>query len=212
MKIKKIQTIAVVFIGIVLFVSVSCEPVEINGSDKPTPVDTPAIQYDTLSFARQVSYWHAYIEHLSQNNGILKAHIAIMPSFGIEERDSIPYMFYHVIVIAETQDTLLPLGTYTMTQNKPLYIFWDKKSYFAVGAENELWFKESKPYYYKDAIVHIGRDTIRDYYVELWVQMEEGENLYLCCPHITRRFRNENGEVIYACPYYPDSRDYEDFY
>lgn len=209
MKIKKIQTIAVVFIGVVLFWCISCEPVEINGSDKPTPVDTPAIQYDTLSFVRRVSNWSADITHLSRRNGLLMAHLQIVPSYKIEEHDSIPYVFYNAVMVAETQDTLLPLGTYTMTQDKPLYLSSDRRSNFAVGAGNALWFKEVKPYYYKDAVVHIGRDTIRDYYVELWVQMEEGENLYLYCPHIRRIVLMENEEFGY--PYYPDSRDNKDY-
>ena len=209
MREKKILTCA--FIAVVLSVCVSCEPVAINGNNTPTSVDTPTIHYDTLTFVRQVSYWHAHIRHLSHNNGILKAHLAIMPSYDVEERDSIPYRFYHVIMMAETQDTLLPLGTYTMAQDKPLYISSDRESSFAVGAENKSWYKEIKPYYYKDVIVHIGRDTIQDYYLELFVQMEEGENLYLHCSHITRQILMENREY-YSYPYYPDSRNYEDYY
>ena len=208
MKKNKILTCA--FIAVVLSVCVSCEPIAINGNDKPTSVDTPTIQYDTLSL-QQDCYWHAYIEHLSQNNGILKTHLVIMSSCGIDDIDSIPYIFYHVNIMAETQDSLLPLGTYTMTQDEPLYIENDRESNFATGAENKLWFKERGLYYYKDAVVHIGRDTIQDYYLEFLVQMEDGENLYLYCPYIARQVRMENGE-FYAYPYYPDSRNYEDYY
>lgn len=211
MKIKKILTYVFAFIGVALLVCTSCEPVEINGGANFTPVDTPTIQYDTLSFIRgkERRVWDAQMTHISHRNGILQAQLGILPQCVIEEQDSVPYLSFNVTLIAETQDTLLPLGTYSTTQDKLLYILNNKKSNFAMGAK---WFKEYKPYHYKNAIVHIGRDSVQGYYLESWVQMEEGENLYLYCPRITRLFRNENGELIYACPYYPDSRDNEDFY
>lgn len=199
------------FCGIIAILSLICTSCEqpigiIDNGNKPS--DTlNVIKYDTLPPTRVP--WQCFITHLSSRNGVLKAHMG-MVAYIDKQKDSIPYSSFNWIMLAETQDTLLPLGTYTMKQHDSLYIADDVTDNWSWGAEAQLWYKEKRRYYYKDAKAKIGRDSIGKYYMELFVQTEDGENLYVYCPTLLRSFRLENGEYM-LFDYYSDYSAQDDY-
>lgn len=176
----------------------SCEqPIETN-NDEPTP---PAvIRYDTLSLVK--GGWKAEIVHISSSGGEVYAYLGIMGYNVDKQLDSVPYGTYnHIMMHAVTQDTLLPLGTYT-AQSDVTRCFLINSS-VAYGAETERWFKALRRYKIKDAIIHIDRDSAQNYYLDAFIQMEAGENLYIHCPDIWRMYNDERGLPMSAYRYYP---------
>lgn len=187
--------VIIAFAWVTLF-CMSCNPVVLE-EQKNT---TPPVHYDTLTLTE--GDWIATIKHMDSPRDYLVAHLVIYREKIVEE-DSIPYTPYNVVIMAETQDTLLPLGTYTSEPNVSKRVL--VKEGHAWGAGSARWFKEEKFYDYKDLSVVIGIDTTRNYYLDAFIQMEEGENLYIHCPTIWRHYVlvQEGVHLAYDETYYP---------
>ena len=180
------------------FVCTSCEQPIRTGTNEPTP---PAvIHYDTLSLVK--GGWKAEIVHETSSGGEIRAYVTVIGYNVDKQLDSIPYgTFNYIMMHAVTQDTLLPLGTYT-SQSEETHCYLIKSS-VAYGAETERWFKSLRQYEIKDVSIHIDKDSAQNYYLDAFIQMKAGENLYIHCPDIWRVYNDERGWPISAYRYYP---------
>ena len=197
MKIK--NYILGVVLLLVLSFCVACNP--------PVSEEDSAIHYDTLTLIN--GCWMAEITHVDYVEGqlITRVTISVMQ---VDSLDSIPYIHYNKLELrAITSDTLLPCGTYT-SKSKDLICTSDKYSR-AWGYGSGLWYKKAQFYQIKDASVHIGGDSTKEYYLDAFIQMCDGENLYVHSTYVLQRHRHEdNPQWSYLLPYYPDSK-YEKF-
>ena len=176
----------------------SCvQPTETSTNE---PVPPAVIHYDTLSLVK--GGWKAEIVHISSSGGEVYAYMTIV-GYNIDKQlDSVPYGTYnHIMMHAVTQDTLLPLGTYTAQSNETCCYLLN--SSVAYGAETERWFKAQRRYEIKGASIHIDKDSAQNYYLDAFIQMKAGENLYIHCPDIWRMYNDERGLPISAYRYYP---------
>lgn len=197
MKKIRIKLYSVVYAGLLfcLFLTTSCHPVvEATSTDK----------YDTLRFSSKYYAWSTSIIHIEQDNGHLRAFIgfAVMEYksnnshyYNFREYDSIPYYSFKLFVEAYIQDTLLPLGKYTTNMGDTCYISLEECCAF--GAGSKLWYKSrGKQFAMEDATIYIGQDSKQEYYIDLFVQMKDGEKLYLRSTDIWRLTENS------TTPYY----------
>ena len=194
MKRMKIKRCHVVSLLLCLLLATSCQPVV---------EEIPSDKYDTLRLYSSRCFWHAAIMHLYQDSGYLRAHVGItievpIDDYDYHELDSIPYIGYHIYVDAHTQDTLLPLGKYTTHIDDTCHI--SVEECWASGARTKKWYKPAGRYAVEDATIYIGKDEQQEYYLELFVQMQEGERLYIRCKEIWRL------EEHRAYLYYPDMK------
>lgn len=188
----------VICIGAFLSLCISCKPTE--EIQPPEPV---VVHYDTLSLAR--GQWEAEIVHTASSDGEICAYMFILGNVN-EQLDSVPYgAFNYIMMRAVTQDTLLPTGTYT-AQSDEMHCYLINSS-CAWGAETERWFKESQPYDMKDVSIRIDKDSAQNYYLDAFIQMKGGENLYVHCTEIWRSYEEYMGIPIAMGPYYPKDKN-----
>lgn len=135
----------------------------------------------------------------------MRLHVHILGNVN-EQLDSVPYgAFNYIMMRAVMQDTLLPLGTYT-SQSEETHCYLIKSS-VAYGAETERWFKAQRPYNIKDVSIHIDKDSAQNYYLDAFIQMKGGENLYIHCTEIWRSYEEYMGLPISMGPYYPKNKN-----
>ena len=191
----------VVCIGAFLSLCISCKPVV---TEKPQIPEYPIVHYDTLSLAR--GHWQAEIVHTASSNGEIYAYMFILGCNVDKQLDSVPYgAFNYIMMQAVTQDTLLPLGTYTAQSNDTrCYLI---SSSVASGAETERWLRAQGPYDIKDVSIHIDKDSAQNCYLDAFIQMKDGDNLYIHCTEIWRSYEEDRGIPISLGLYYPKNRN-----
>lgn len=199
MKTNKIFTYAILCICILLSMQISCKPTE-----EVQPPEPVVVHYDTLSLSR--GHWEVEIVHTASSNGEICAYMFILGCNVDKQLDSVPYgAFNYIMMHAVTQDTLLPLGTYTVQSNDTCcYLI---SSSCAMGAETEHWFKAQRPYDIKDVSIHIDKDSAQNYYLDAFIQMKDGDNLYIHCTEIWKSYEEYRGIPISLGPYYPRKRN-----
>ncbi len=197
MKRIRIKLCSVLYAGLLLCLlqTTSCQPaIEEIQADK----------YDTLRFSSSSCSWDASITHIYQDSGHLRAFIGILAvtnsrDYNFREHDSIPYVRFRLYVDAYTQDTLLPLGKYTTNMDDTCHISVEESC--AIGAGSKLWYKSTgKQFAMEDATIYIGQDTKQEYYIDLFVQMKDGEKLYLRSTEIWRLYLYDSHVTPF---YYP---------
>lgn len=156
----------------------------LGNSCNPVTIETSSDGYDTLRLRQ--CYWSTDIAHLSDCDGYISAHVAVVVTETDKkkfdpERDSIPYCGYNFFVEAQTQDSLLPLGRYTTKEGDVGRILI--KQCCAFSAQSVLWPKPAGiRYTMKDATICIGCDSSKTkdkYYFEFFIDMDDGERLYI---------------------------------
>ena len=183
MKIKRCHVVSYIGLLVCLLLATSCQPVV---------EEIPSDKYDTLLLSSK-SVWTASVMHTDQDSGYLKAHIAVLleqlVEYDFREYENIPYIGYNFDVEAYTQDSLLPLGKYTTHIDDTCHILL--KDAIALGAGTKSWYKSrNKLFAIEDATMYIGQDAQQEYYLDLFVQMEEGEKLYLRCTRWERMYEH----------------------
>ena len=190
MKRMKIKQCHVVSLLLCLLLTTSCQPVV---------EEIPSDKYDTLLLSSK-SVWTASVMHTDQDSGYLRAHIAVLleqlVEYDFREYENIPYIGYNFDVEAYTQDSLLPLGKYTTHIDDTCHILL--KDAIALGAGTKSWYKSrNKLFAIEDATMYIGQDAQQEYYLDLFVQMEEGEKLYLRCTRWERMYEHSMTTFYY---------------
>ncbi len=199
MKTNKIFTYTILCICILLSMQISCKPTE-----EVQPPEPVVVHYDTLSLVR--GKWETEIVHTASSNGEIYAYMFILGCNVDKQLDSVPYgAFNYIMMHAVTQDSLLPIGTYT-AQSDEMHCYLIKSS-CAWGAETECWFKESQPYDMKDVSIRIDKDSAQNYYLDAFIQMKDGDNLYIHCTEIWKSYEEDRGIPISLGLYYPKNRN-----
>lgn len=199
MKTNKSFAYTILCICILVSMQMSCKPTE-----EVRPPEPVVVHYDTLSLAR--GHWQAEIVHTASSNGEICAYMFILGNNVDKRLDSVPYgAFNYIMMQAVTQDTLLPLGTYTAQSNDTrCYLI---SSSVASGAETERWFRAQGAYDIKDVSIHIDKDSAQNYYLDAFIQMKDGDNLYIHCTEIWKSCEEYRGLPISVVPYYPKKKN-----
>ena len=206
-KTNKLSFFATLCAWILVLICMSCGgPSTINNTEPPEIEQPPVLLegYDTISLEN--GYWLTAISHRSFEEGFLFAQITFhTEALGWwEDLKWGPYEAYDIYVISYQQDTLLPIGEYTIESDKPKYIL---KEYSFAAPVWESW-DTYKFVYFRDARMYIKQDSVsKKHYIEAFIHLKTGEKHYIRTDSIKRMFLSQNGDPIlgwYRNQYYPE--------